>query len=62
MTRNTNNGKDSGHTERCVPLSEDPDMIRLKKLVKRLDPDRRDELIEDLVDAAEQEEGEDEAA
>jgi hypothetical protein len=33
-------------------------MIRLKALVKKLDPKRREELIDDLVDAAEQERSE----
>lgn len=55
-TRNTKEGKDSGRTDRCVPLSQDPDMIRLKELVKKLDPERREQLIADLVDATEQEE------
>ncbi len=55
MDRNTKDSKDSGRTGRCVPLSEDLDMIRLKELVKKLDPDRRDQLIEDLVEQAEQE-------
>lgn len=60
MARNT---KDNGEsvTHRSVgytspgDISEHPDMIRLKELVKKLDPERREQLIEDLVDAAEYE-------
>jgi hypothetical protein len=58
MKRHTKNDDSVGQIDRTVPLSEDPDMIALKELVRKLDPERRERLIEDLVDAAELEEGE----
>ncbi|MFH1113718.1 MAG: hypothetical protein V1792_07325 [Pseudomonadota bacterium] len=55
MKRSTKNNEDVGQYERSVPLSQDPDMIRLKELVRQLDPKRREQLMTELEDAAEKE-------
>ena len=51
MPRNTKKDRKTGLTGRCVPLSEDPDMIELKKLVAGLSPERREALNEHLEKA-----------
>jgi hypothetical protein len=48
MSRNTKPIDQTGHFDRNVPLSEDPDMVELKELVRELEPDRRDILDEVL--------------
>ena len=58
MPRNTKKDRKTGLTGRCVPLSEDPDMIELKKLVAGLSPERREALNDYLREAiAGEEEG-----
>jgi len=44
MQRRSKAPEKMGHTERCVPLSDDLDMVRLKKLVSDLPPERRSAL------------------
>ena len=56
MPRKPKTTEEMGHTERCVPLTDDLDMIRLKKLVADLPPERQDALQEFLVDQTQEEE------
>ena len=44
MQRRPKTTEKMGHTVRCVPLSDDLDMARLKKLVADLPPERRSAL------------------
>jgi hypothetical protein len=56
--RSTKKAAKAGQTAPRVPLSEDPDMIELKRLVAGLTPDRKAALNDWLEDQQEEEDHE----